>query len=147
MDGTANLQAEFTAHLLSLAQRSNDELHFHPGYFIKMVKIQGGVGAAKTRLAKPSASEGFDVLKKLSRLDLSMEAAVIELPWASMFTTAELAIARAPGGRAMTDPRATPRKKLIEVSIPLEAINAASGASRHDRRRFFGRQTGCNPRA
>ncbi len=26
----------------------------------------------------------------------------------------------------MTDPRATPRKKLIEVSIPLEAINAAS---------------------
>ncbi len=95
MAGTANLQAEFTAHLLSLAQRSNDEIHFHPGYFIKMVKIQGGVGAAKTLLAKPSASEGFDVLKKLSRLDFSMEAAVIELPWASMFTTAELAVARA----------------------------------------------------
>ncbi|HQT74491.1 MAG TPA: hypothetical protein PLX84_11180 [Acidiphilium sp.] len=95
MAGTANLQAKFTAHLLSLAQRSNDELHFHPGYFIKMVKIQGGVAASKTLLAKPSASEGFDVLKKLSRLDLSMEATVIELPWASMFTTAELAIARA----------------------------------------------------
>ena len=95
MTGAANLQAKFTAHLLSLAQRSNDELHYHPGYFIKMVKTQGGVGAAKTLLAQPLVSEGFDVLKKLGRLDLSMEAAVIEQPWATMFTADELAIARA----------------------------------------------------
>ena len=95
MAGAANLQAKFTAHLLSLAQRSNDELHYYPGFFIKMVKGQGGVGAAKTLLAQPLASQGFNILKNLDRLDLSMEAAVIEQPWASMFLADELAIARA----------------------------------------------------
>ncbi|HQT75066.1 MAG TPA: hypothetical protein PLX84_14115 [Acidiphilium sp.] len=95
MAGTANLQGKSTAHLLSLAQRSNDGLHFQPGYFIKMVKTQGDVGAAKTLIAQPLASEGFDVFRKLGRHDLSMEAAVIEQPWASMFTANEFAVARA----------------------------------------------------
>lgn len=93
MSGAKNLQAQFTEHLLDLARRSNDELHYHPGYFIKMVKAQGGVGAAKTLLALPAASEGFTILKKLGRLDLSMEAAVIEQRWAAMFTTIQLATA------------------------------------------------------
>ena len=92
---TTNLQAQFKEHLLNLARRSNDEIQYHPGYFIKMVKTQGGVGAAKTLLALPQASEGFDVLRKLGRLDLSMEAAVIEHPWSSLFTSNELAICRA----------------------------------------------------
>jgi hypothetical protein len=95
MGNAVNLQAEFTAHLLHLAQRANDELHYHPGYFITMVRTHGGLGAAKKLLAQHSASKGFDILKKLGRLDLSMEAAVIDQPWASMFTATERAIARA----------------------------------------------------
>jgi hypothetical protein len=89
--GAANIQLKFTEYLLELARRSNDELH----YFIKMVKTQGGVGAAKTLLAQPLPAEGFSILKKLGRPDLTVEAAVLEQRWSSMFSATELATARA----------------------------------------------------
>jgi len=95
MPGAANIQLKFTEYLLELARRSNDELHYHPGYFIKMVKTQGGVGAAKTLLAQPLPADGFSILKKLGRPDLTLEAAVLEQRWSSMFSATELATARA----------------------------------------------------
>ncbi len=95
MAGAANIQLKFTEYLLELARRSNDELRYHPGYFIKMVKMQGGVGAAKTLLAQPLAAEGVSILKKLGRPDLTVEAAVLEQRWSSMFSATELATARA----------------------------------------------------
>lgn len=91
----SNPQPEFTDYLLELARRSNEELHYHPGYFIKMVKSLGGVNAAKTLLAQPTEAEGFSILRRLGRLDLSMEAAVLEPRWSSMFLPEELAVARA----------------------------------------------------
>ena len=60
-----------------------------------MVKSLGGVGAAKALPAQPNEAEGFTILRRFDRLDLTMEAAVVEPQWATMFLPEELALARA----------------------------------------------------
>jgi hypothetical protein len=68
---------------------------YQPSYFLRSVKQHGGVETARRLLAKDGLSKGFDALRKVGRLDLSVEAQVLRPHFIDLFTDVERAIARA----------------------------------------------------
>lgn len=70
------------------------EFGYYPNYFPRMVAEQGGLPAAKQLLNSSAPASGFVRLWEEQRLDLSVEALVLQEPWSALFTDAELTEAR-----------------------------------------------------
>lgn len=87
------LEKAFEEAMLDTAEVSKG-YKYNPTYFVQMVYEHGGVGAAKRLLAKPEPSEGLFKLWEIERLDISMEAIVLQPQFAPLFTSEELAEAR-----------------------------------------------------
>jgi len=64
-------------------------LKYNPGYFWKMVCEKGGYQTAKQLIHTESPSDGFTSLWELGRLDLSVEAHVIQSEYKTLFTDEE----------------------------------------------------------
>ena len=62
--------------------------------FIQMVENHGGVEAAKILLHSPGFQYGFTELWKCGCLRLTMEALILQLQYAALFTDEEREIAR-----------------------------------------------------
>lgn len=69
-------------------------LGYRASYFLQMVQERGGWGAAKHLLSGPEPQSGLVRLWELRRLDISMEALVLEERWAALFSEDELRVAR-----------------------------------------------------
>jgi hypothetical protein len=88
----ADLAKEFEAAMREIYNRAVSECRYHPTYFLQMVNERGGVGAAHALIAgKPS--DGFTKLWELGRLDLSVEAMVLDKRWRSLFSDVERGVA------------------------------------------------------
>ena len=74
--------------------RETAKFGYYPRYFLQMVGDLGGVYAAKRLLSSRDLQSGFERLWTEGRLDLSVEALVLEEPWTSLFTDEELTEAR-----------------------------------------------------
>ena len=70
------------------------KLGYRPTYFLRMVNEHGGVAAAKRLLSAPEAQSGLTTLWELGRLDISMEALVVQERWQPLFSDAERQAAR-----------------------------------------------------
>ena len=70
------------------------ELGYRPSFFRQMVCQLGGVAAAKRLLSASTAQSGLTRLWELDRLDISMEALVVQERWKPLFTDAERQSAR-----------------------------------------------------
>ena len=70
------------------------KLGYRPTYFLRMVGEHGGVAAAKRLLSAPEAQAGLTRLWELGRLDISMEALVVQERWRPLFSDAERQAAR-----------------------------------------------------
>ena len=78
--------------MLDIYRRAARELNYRPKVFLDMVPMTGGVATAKTLINAEQQSDGFTRLWKEQRLDLSVEAVVVEHPeWHPLFTPEELA--------------------------------------------------------
>jgi hypothetical protein len=64
-----------------------------PTYFLQMVVEHGGFETARRLLHARKVSDGFTTLWENGRLDLSVEAVVLQEPWSDLFTDEELTIA------------------------------------------------------
>lgn len=84
----------FTAYLLNAVRRALDELKYNAGDFRGMIGADGGYRAAVTLLAAKEPSDGFVRLWEAQRLDLSLEALVLNPEWSGYFSSDLLAIAR-----------------------------------------------------
>lgn len=62
--------------------------------FKPMVRAYGAVGTAKRQVVKPGISPGFQKLKDAGRLDLTIEALVLERDYLPLFSEAERSAAR-----------------------------------------------------
>ena len=87
------LGIQFTEAMRQIYRQAATELDYRPIRFLQMVEELGGVATAKELLAAP-VQEGFTTLWEHGRLDLSMEALVLQPQWSSLFTESELAEAR-----------------------------------------------------
>ena len=63
-------------------------------YQLRSVRNHGGPLAVKRFLARPQAQDGFDTMLELDLVGFSIEAIVLQRPWASLFTQQELETAR-----------------------------------------------------
>jgi hypothetical protein len=85
--------------LLDITERCRRELDYNPRYFVSMLAQHGSLGAVRRLLAAPAVSDGFVLLWERQRLDLSVEAIVIDPRFAHLFTEQEREIA----GRRLED--------------------------------------------
>ena len=69
------------------------ETGYWAGYFLRSVKRDGGVAAAKRLLQKHGVSKGLAKLGAMNRLDLAMETLVVSPEYQALFTDDERAIA------------------------------------------------------
>jgi hypothetical protein len=66
------------------------KLHkYNPTYFSQMVHEHGGVGAVRLLLKSPNFQDGLTSLWEIGQLDFSIEVAVLNPKWSSLFTLAE----------------------------------------------------------
>jgi hypothetical protein len=70
------------------------KLGYKPTYFLRMVQELGAIQAAKQLIHVPKFSTGFTKLWELKRLDLSVEALVIQPHWQEWFSDADRKAAR-----------------------------------------------------
>lgn len=89
------LAKSFEVAMFDIYRRASSEIGYRPTLFLEMLTRDGGLPAAK-KLIGNSPSEGYTRLWEENRLDLSVEAVVVDNPkWHSLFTEDEIARARA----------------------------------------------------
>ena len=88
-----DVEREFHQEMVRIYEEAT-KFGYYPTYFLGMVNGMEGVAAAKKLLNTASPSSGFTRLWEECRLDLSVEALVVQEPWDSLFTDGELEEAR-----------------------------------------------------
>ena len=86
---------EFHEQMLDIYRQAKRQLGYNATRFLQMVTERGGYSAARDLLATNEVSEGFTELSlRGNRLDLSVEFLVLTSPWCTLFSDAELDVAR-----------------------------------------------------
>ena len=89
------LEARFESEMVEKVYRTTGrETGYWAAYFLRAVKHDGGVAAAKRLLQKSGVSRGLAKLGAMNRLDLAMETLVLAPEYQALFTDEERAIAR-----------------------------------------------------
>lgn len=89
-----SLENKFHQAMLGIYEQANDACEYNPTRFLQMVQEHGGIETARRLLAKDEVQSGLTTLWECHRLDLSMEALVIQPRFRSLFTELEIATAR-----------------------------------------------------
>jgi len=84
------LEEQFHGAMIKIWE-AEKALDIHASIFKRMIDEYGGVEAAKRLLAKKEYQEGFTRLWREGRLDISMEALVIQERFRPLFTEDEIA--------------------------------------------------------
>ena len=85
----------FTEFLRSKAAEAKRDLGYNPGDFLKMLASYGGYETVSKLIAEKNPSSGFETLWEHRRLDLTVEALVLETQWRRFFDDALLQRAEA----------------------------------------------------
>lgn len=92
--------------MFDVYRRAKDEAGYNATIFLKMLADHGGLATAKTLINAAKPSDGYAALYMRSRLDLTVEAVVVEdQQWHALFTEDELAKAK----KRLRDHRYNPR--------------------------------------
>ena len=88
----ANNQGGFHEAMIGIYEAAAS-MGYRAPYFLRMVQERGGLGAAKHLLSGPEPQSGLVRLWELGRLDISMDALVLQEPWARLFSEDERRVA------------------------------------------------------
>ena len=92
-----NLEEELEQEMLNMYKRAGEETGYWGNYFLRAVRKNGGLVTAKkmlTEQSKTTPAKGLQALTKAKRLDLSLEALVLQPKLQSLFNKIELDEAR-----------------------------------------------------
>ncbi|MGU3399164.1 hypothetical protein ACLBWS_05385 [Brucellaceae bacterium D45D] len=82
---------KFTEAMFQVYRRAKVEAGYTATIFYRMVNENFGLPTAKALINAPKASDGYTALYELKRLDLTVEALVVEnAQWRKLFTDEEL---------------------------------------------------------
>lgn len=103
----ADVEVQFDQAMFEVYRRAKEEAGYNATIFLQMLTDNKGVRTAKTLINAAKPSDGYTALYMRGRLDLTVEALVIEDErWHRLFTEDELKRAR----RRLKDYRYEPRK-------------------------------------
>lgn len=89
------LQDAFTAAMFDIYRTAKAEAGYNATIFLKMIHDQKGQATAKQLINSAKPSEGYAHLYERGRLDLTVEALVVENPrWHQLFEAEEIERAR-----------------------------------------------------
>jgi len=94
MSKQSDLELAFHERMRQIYDQAKSECGYTATRFLQLVNAEGGLQAAKKLLRAKEYSEGLTRLWEEKRLDISMEATIIQEPWCNLFTDEELATAR-----------------------------------------------------
>lgn len=80
--------------MLDVYDQGKSQCQYCSSFLLQMASSIGGVAAAKILLTAPTFQSGFEKFWEALRLDLSMEARILNPKCASLFANDELAEAR-----------------------------------------------------
>jgi hypothetical protein len=88
-----DLEIEFNEAMLNIYRRAKSEAKYNASVFLQMVTDHGGFEAARRLINSDTVSSGYTALWERKRLDLTVEAMVLETPrYHPLFTEAELIV-------------------------------------------------------
>jgi uncharacterized membrane protein YebE (DUF533 family) len=91
----ADLESQFDVAMFGIYRRAKDEAGYNATIFLKMLTDNRGLRTAKALINAAKPSDGYTALYERGRLDLTVEALVVEDErWRSLFLEEELAGAR-----------------------------------------------------
>lgn len=91
----SSLEEQFHEAMLDVYRRAHDEARYTATRFLTMVSERGGLETARILIHSATVSEGYTALWERGRLDLTVEAVILDHPkWHAHFTEEELAICR-----------------------------------------------------
>jgi hypothetical protein len=93
MTSITELQQKCPDRMLRVHEQAKPECGYSAARFRNRVLDQGRLDAAKNLLASGGYSEGLTRLWEEQRLDISLEATVLQKPWRELFSDEELTIA------------------------------------------------------
>ena len=79
-------EREFHRAMVSIYETAKRELGYNATRFLQMLSEQGGAATARQLLWSDTPSDGFTTLWSHHRLDLTVEAHVLQQRFASLFT-------------------------------------------------------------
>ncbi|CAH0147559.1 hypothetical protein SRABI80_00546 [Peribacillus frigoritolerans] len=91
--GERHLVKDFHKAMLSIYNESK-VIGYTPSKFRQMVANEGGLNTAKRLINNKQLSDGFATLTELERLDLTVEALVLQKKYRPLFTDEELLVAK-----------------------------------------------------
>ena len=80
--------------MVSIYKRAKGEAEYNATRFLHMLTEHGGLETARILLHAKTVSEGYTALWERGRLDLSVEAVILESEWSELFSDEERAIAQ-----------------------------------------------------
>src|SRR5687767_6850060 len=90
---SVNIEADFNEAMLDIYRRAKSEANYEARIFLRMVVERGGLETARYLLHAPKVSDGYTALWERGRLDLTVEAMILNEKWHHLFTCEERRIA------------------------------------------------------
>lgn len=91
---SADTEKEFARAMRDIYLRAKSEADYNASYFLQMLSTDGPIRTARRLIMSSQPSEGFTALWERRRLDLTVEAHVIQERFAPLFTEDERDAAR-----------------------------------------------------
>jgi hypothetical protein len=89
-----DIEKEFDTAMMGIYHRAKYEADYNATRYLRMLRDHGGVQTAKILLHASNVSDGYTALWERKRLDLTVEALILEEKWSSLFSDAEREIGR-----------------------------------------------------
>lgn len=88
------IEKDFDSDMKNIYVKAKKEIGYNATRFLQLVAEKGGLQAAKQLISKEGGTYGFEVLWERKRLDLSVEALVLNPKYVELFTERELKMCR-----------------------------------------------------
>jgi hypothetical protein len=101
-----SLSKQFDVAMFDIYRRAKSEAGYSATIFLGMLNDRGGLSTAKYLINLPKPSDGYTNLYERGRLDLTVEAMIVEnAKWHNLFTKDEIEKAR----HRLTEYKYTPK--------------------------------------
>jgi hypothetical protein len=84
----------FDMAMMSIYHRARAEVNYNATRYLQMLHDHRGIETARILLHSPTVSDGYTALWERGRLDLTVEALILEPQWKDLFTDEEMVIAK-----------------------------------------------------
>lgn len=91
---TSILEKEFDEAMMDIFRRADAEAGYKATRFLQMLNEHRGLATAQLLLHSSNVSDGYTALWERKRLDLTVEALILQSKWSELFDDDERELAR-----------------------------------------------------